>query len=70
MAIGLFSALKHLEEIGYKIQNKTTRDVYYEATKYLNVLGGTYILDYFASEEIEEKVIKYMKSIRGTTAHI
>ena len=38
-----------------------------EATKYLNVLGGTYILDYFTSEEIEEKVIKYMKSIKGAT---
>ena len=69
VAIGLFSALKHLEEMGYTIRNKKSRDVYYEATKYLNVLGGTYILDYFTSEEIEEKVIKYMKSINGTSAH-
>lgn len=38
-----------------------------EATKYLNVLGGTYILDYFTSEEIEEKVIKYMKSLKGAS---
>lgn len=67
VAIGLFSALKHLEDDGYKIKGKTSREIYYEATKYLNVLGGTYILDYFTSEEIKEKVIKYMKSLKGAT---
>ena len=67
VTIGLFSALKHLEDDGYKIKGKTSRDIYYEATKYLNVLGGTYILDYFTSEEIEEKVIKYMKSLKGAS---
>ena len=67
VAIGLFSALKHLEDDGYRIKGKIGREIYYEATKYLNVLGGTYILDYFTSEEIEEKVIKYMKSIKGAT---
>jgi len=64
VAIGLFSALKRLEDDGYKIKGKTSRETYYEATKYLNVLGGTYILDYFTSEEIEEKVIKYMKFLK------
>lgn len=63
VTVGLLSALKYLEEIGYTMKNKTHRDIYYEASKYLNVLGGTYILDYFSSEEICEKVIKYIKSI-------
>lgn len=67
ITVGLFSALKYLENIGYKIKGKTHRDVYYEATKYLNVLGGTYILDYFTSEELEQKIVKYMMSIRGAS---
>ena len=65
ITIGLLSALKHLEDVGYTIKGKQRRDIYYEATKYLNVIGGTYILDYFTSEEIEEKVIKYMRSLKG-----
>lgn len=65
--IGLLSALKYLDSIGFSIKGKQKRDVYYSATKYLNVLGGTYILDYFTAEEIEEKIIKYMKSIKGAT---
>lgn len=67
ITIGLFSALKYLEEIGYQIKEKKPRDVYYEATKYLNVLGGTYVLDYFTSEELEEKIVKYMKTIKGAS---
>ena len=67
ITVGLFSALKYLEDIGYKIKGKRRRDVYYEATKYLNVLGGTYVLDYFTSEELEQKILKYMKSIKGAS---
>ncbi len=33
------------------------------ATKSLNVLGGTCILDYFTKGEIEDKVIKYLKGL-------
>lgn len=65
ISIGLFSALKQLDNLEYSIEGKESRAVYYEATKYLNVLGGTYILDYFTSKEIEEKVLKYMKSLKG-----
>lgn len=65
--IGLLSALRYLDSIGFSIKGKQKRDVYLSATKYLNVLGGTYILDYFTSEEIEEKIIKYMKSLKGAT---
>lgn len=67
ITIGLLSALKYLDSIGFSIKGKQKREVYYSATKYLNVLGGTYILDYFTSEEIEEKIIKYMKSLKGAT---
>ena len=55
------------EIIANKIKEKKRRDIYYEATKYLNVLGGTYVLDYFTSEELEQKIIKYMKSIKGAS---
>lgn len=65
ITIGLFSALKYLEDNGYMIKGKTSREVYYEATKYLNVLGGTYILDYFTSDELRDKIVKYMKTIKG-----
>lgn len=68
ITIGLFSALKYLEDIGYRIKGKANREIYYEATKYLNVLGGTYILDYFTSEELEQKIIKYMKTINGASS--
>ncbi len=64
VAIGLLSALKYLEENQYSIKGQSSRSLYYEATRYLNVLGGTYILDYFSSEEIEEKIIRYMKSLK------
>ena len=67
ITVGLFSALKYLDDIGYQIKGKNHRDIYYEVTKYLNVLGGTCILDYFTSEELEQKIIKYMKSIKHAT---
>ena len=67
ITIGLLSALKYLDDIGFKVKGKSSNDVYFFATKYLNVLGGTYILDYFSPEEIQEKIIKYMKSLKGAT---
>ncbi len=64
IAIGLISALKELDDEEFKIDGMTYRDLYTKATKYLNVLGGTYVLDYFSSEEIKEKIIKYIKSLK------
>ena len=64
ISIGLLDALKKLEEDGYS--RGLNEKWFLEATKYLNVLGGTYILDYFTSEEISEKVIKYMESLKRT----
>ena len=61
---GLISALKQLDEEGYVHKSGIKRQVYYDATEYLNILGGTYILDYFTAEEIKEKVLLYMKSLK------
>ena len=62
ISLGLISALKKLEEEGFVPKGGAKRELYYKATEYLNILGGSYILDYFAPEEIEEKVLKHMKS--------
>ncbi|MHB8064258.1 MAG: DUF6339 family protein [Ruminiclostridium sp.] len=51
------SSLMELEKGGFNI----SREVFTETTKYLNVLGGTYILDYFEEEELSEKIIKNVK---------
>ena len=59
-----------LEDEEYFIRNAQPREVYYEATRYLNVLGGTYILDYFSSEEICEKVVNYMENLSDATYKI
>lgn len=37
---------------------KLSRAIYTETVKYINVLGGTYILDYFTEEELTEKITK------------
>lgn len=38
-----------------------SREVFVETTKYMNVLGGTYILDYFTEEELVEKITKRIR---------
>lgn len=63
ISVVLLSALSSLEKEGFAIKGHRKRDIHYEATKYLNILGGTYILDYFMREEIENKVIKYLKGL-------
>ncbi|MCI9173817.1 MAG: hypothetical protein HFH49_02565 [Lachnospiraceae bacterium] len=63
ISIALLSALSKLEKEDFEIKGRRKREVYYEATRYLNVLGGTYVLDYFTKGEIEDKVKKYLKSL-------
>ena len=58
ITVGLFSALKYLENIGYKIKGKNHRDVYYEVTKYLNVLGGNIHIRLFYIRRIRTKDYK------------
>ncbi|MBR3070821.1 DUF6339 family protein [Fibrobacter sp.] len=61
---GLITALQKLEKENFVLPNqKKKREVYYEATRYLNVLGGTSILDFFSAEEIEDRVIRHLKAM-------
>jgi hypothetical protein len=55
----LLSSLLEFEKQGTLIN----RDTFKEITKYLNVLGGTYILDYFTEKELSEKITKKIKQI-------
>ena len=55
----LLSAMKDMEENGMDI----SRSIFVGVTKYLNVLGGTYILDYFEEDELKEKIIKEIKKL-------
>ncbi|MTV50838.1 hypothetical protein GJ688_18055 [Heliobacillus mobilis] len=48
----LLSSLLDLERKGTTIDRETFREV----TKYLNVLGGTYILDYLDEEVLKDKI--------------
>ena len=60
---GLFEALLTLEKEGFSY-GKKSRDVYYQATRYLNIFGGTHILDYYSEEEIKNKALNYMHSLK------
>lgn len=61
---GLISALIEMERSGFSLGTKK-RDTYYQASQYLNVYGGTHILDYYNAEEIKEKVLRYMWGLAG-----
>ena len=60
---GLLEALLTLEKEGFSYGRKS-RDVYYQATRYLNIFGGTHILDYYSEEKIKSKVLNYMHSLK------
>ena len=42
------------EKNGVKIK----REIFNETIMYLNILGGTYILDYFEESELKDKITK------------
>lgn len=48
----IISSLIEFQNQGININ----REIFIETTKYMNVLGGTYILDYFDEEELSEKI--------------
>ena len=56
---GMISALMELEQEGYH-----TGRLYYRAGQYLNVFGGSHILDYYTEEEIKEKVKNHIINSR------
>ena len=64
VAHGLFAALIELEQ-SEGISSKKRQELYYQATRYLNIFGGSHILDYYTEEEIKDKVLNYMHSLKG-----
>lgn len=62
---GMISALLELQKDGFEFNDRKSRDIYYEVCKYLNVFGGTYILDFFTEDEIKERVVNYMWGLIG-----
>lgn len=60
---GLIEAMVELEKEGYS-DGKSPKQTLVHATRYLNILGGTHILDYYTEEEIKEKVLSYMHGLK------
>lgn len=60
---GLLSALVILDNEGYT-QSYRSANCLVDATKYLNIFGGSHILDYYTEEEIKDKVLNYMHSLK------
>ena len=63
VALGLLSALNDLER-NTASNGRERKLIYQEASKYLNILGGTMILDYFTKEEIEARVKNHILSMK------
>ena len=63
VALGLLSALHDLERETAS-NGRERKLIYQEASKYLNILGGTMILDYFTKEEIEARVKNHILSMK------
>ncbi|MDO5088205.1 MAG: DUF6339 family protein, partial [Leptotrichiaceae bacterium] len=53
------SAILDFEKNGVKIK----REIFNETVMYLNILGGTYILDYFEENELKDKITKKIDSL-------
>ncbi len=72
LAAGLIEALMYLESIGYELKEMkkawtiVNRGTLMTAAAFLNVYGGTHILDYYSKEEIRDKVIAYMLTVPHT----
>lgn len=61
---GLLEALIELNQTGF-VFSKGKRALYYEASRYLNVLGGTHILDFYSADVIKERVIRHLWRLEG-----
>ena len=72
IAQGVIEALMLLESDEFVLtdssysQQSNMRQLFLKATSFLNVFGGTHILDYFSKDEIKAKVIAYMLSLPHT----
>ena len=63
VARGLIQAMIELDRENYS-EGKSPKVALVQATRYLNILGGTHILDYYAEDEIKDKVLNYMHSLK------
>lgn len=69
LTAGLIEALKYLDSIGYELKEMKSgwqtisKGTMITAAAFLNVYGGTHILDYYSKEEIRDKVIAYMLTV-------
>lgn len=72
--MGMFKAILEFEKMGIKIRRNRLN----ELIKYLNILGGTYLLDTFNEDEIKEKCLSYLnrmlsdeidKQVQKTESH-
>ena len=59
---GFIKALIKIDKEYDFYQFKKSRDIFIESSKFLNILGGTSIIDFFEEEEITDKVLEYMKN--------
>ena len=72
LTAGLIEALVILDSMGYELEEKAdawqtiSKGTMVKATAFLNIYGGTHILDYFTKEEIKQKVLDYMLSLPHT----
>lgn len=57
--LGMFKAILEFERKGIKIARTRLN----ELMKYINILGGSYLLDYFSENEIKKKCINYLEKI-------
>lgn len=57
--LGMLKAIVDMEKKGYRVKRQEQKEI----IKYLNILGGTYIIDMFDENEIYEMVIKKLEKI-------
>ena len=61
---GLIEALIESDHQSMAI-NGQRREVYHEASRFLNLYGGTHILDYYSADEIKKKVLNHLATMEG-----
>lgn len=63
VARGLLEAMIELHNENYS-NGKSPKKTLENATRYLNIFGGSHILDYYTEEEIKNKVLNYMHNLK------
>lgn len=56
---GMFKAILEYENNGHKVSRPKLK----ELMKQINVLGGSYLLDFYSEEEIKEKCLKILSNV-------